>query len=239
MKAMILAAGRGERLRPLSDAVPKPLLVVGGVPLIQYHLESLAAVGITDIVINVSWLGDQIESFVGDGKPWGCRVQWSREPQALETAGGIRQALPLLGSEPFALVNGDVWTDFPLGQLLDLNPGEGACLVMVDNPSHHPEGDFALREDGLMVSKDCEPSAPTLTYAGLGVYSPLLFKGLPEGVRPLRPVLDDCMARGQLTGVHHAGRWSDVGTPARLAELDRELGGSLNLGYDTPLRPSR
>ena len=223
MKAMILAAGRGERMGAFSNAVPKPMLVAGGKPLIQYHLENLAAAGITDIVINVSWLGEQIEGFVGDGKPWGCRVEWSREPEALETAGGILQALPLLGDGPFAVVNGDVWTDFPLGQLLGLEPGAGACLVMVDNPPHHPEGDFALREDGLMVPKDREPSAPALTYAGLGVYSPDFFEGVPEGVRPLRPLLDNCMARGQLTGVHYPGRWSDVGTPARLAALDDEL----------------
>ena len=245
MKAMILAAGRGERMGAFSNAVPKPMLVAGGKPLIQYHLENLAAAGITDIVINVSWLGEQIEGFVGDGKPWGCRVEWSREPEALETAGGILQALPLLGDGPFAVVNGDVWTDFPLGQLLGLEPGAGACLVMVDNPPHHPEGDFALREDGpdsqpdlgghfaaagssevrqaVLVPKGQYPSAPALTYAGLGVYSPDFFEGVPEGVRPLRPLLDNCMARGQLTGVHYPGRWSDVGTPARLAALDDEL----------------
>jgi MurNAc alpha-1-phosphate uridylyltransferase len=224
MKAMILAAGRGERMRPLTDSLPKPLLSAGGKPLLQYHLENLVAAGFRQLVINSSWLGHMLEDFVGDGAAWGCEIQWSREPEALETAGGIMQALPLLGDQPFAVVNGDIWTDYSFSGLrqISLVAGCKAHLVMVDNPPQHPDGDFLLQADGRLQPRTAATGLP-LTYAGVGVYSAGFFESATAGKLPLRPLLDRAMERGGLSGEHYPGRWCDVGTVARLSELDAEL----------------
>lgn len=217
MKAMILAAGRGERMRPLTDNCPKPLLRAGGKPLIEYHIEALAAAGITDIVINHAWLGEQIEAALGSGERYGVRLDYSAEGSALETAGGIVRALPLLG-EVFIALNADIWTDYPLENLIRVPQGL-AHLVMVDNPVHHPTGDFALR--GQHLEADAEPR---LTFSGIGLYRAELFAGLADGIRPLAPLLREAMLAGNLSGEHYRGQWLDVGTPQRLAELDEQLG---------------
>lgn len=220
MKAFILAAGRGERMRPLTDHTPKPLLVAGGKPLIVWHLERLAAAGFKEIVINHAHLGSLIEQTLGDGLQWGLHIQYSPEPPgALETAGGIATALPLLGDEPFLVVNGDVYCDFDFGRFFRLTAAF-AHLVMVENPAHHTGGDFSL--DGERVSY--ADGEQTLTYAGIGIFSPSFFAGVQPGtVMKLRPLLDAAIAAGTLTGERFAGRWVDVGTPQRLAELDQEL----------------
>ena len=224
MKAFILAAGRGERMRPLTDHTPKPLLVAGGKPLIVWHLERLAAAGFRDIVINHAHLGAQIETALGDGSQWGLSIRYSPEPPgALETAGGIATALPLLGDEPFLVVNGDVYCDFDFGRFFRLT-AEGwkpaAHLVMVANPAHHTGGDFSLDCERVIYAS----GEQTLTYAGIGVFSPAFFAGVqPGSVMKLRPLLDAAIAAGTLTGERFAGRWVDVGTPQRLAELDQEL----------------
>jgi len=229
MKAMILAAGRGERMRPLTDHTPKPLLVAGGKPLIVWHLERLAAAGFREIVINHAHLGSQIEQALEDGSPWDLHIQYSPEPPgALETAGGIATALPLLGDQPFLVVNGDVWCNLDFGHFLGSTaPGtkppcgaEGAHLVMVDNPAHHAGGDFSLDGQRVIYAN----GERTLTYAGIGVFSPAFFAGVKPGtVMKLRPLLDAAIAAGTLTGERFAGRWVDVGSPQRLAELDKEL----------------
>lgn len=217
MKAMILAAGRGERMRPLTDHTPKPLLPAGGKPLIQHHIEKLAAAGFRQLVINHAHLGAQIEAALGDGARWGLSIQYSAEQQALETGGGIFRALPLIGPDPFLVINGDVWTDLDLARLR--RPPEGlAHLVLVDNPPHHPGGDFALC-DGLVS----DTGGTRLTFAGIGVYRPELFAGCRPGAFPLAPLLRSAMARGQVSGEHHRGRWLDVGTPERLQTLERML----------------
>jgi len=225
VKAMILAAGLGERMRPLTDRTPKPLLPVGGKPLLQWHLENLVRAGFEDIVINVSHLAGQIESFVGDGSRWNCRVEWSREAEPLETAGGIIKALPLLGDEPFALVNADIWSDYPLERLQASLPGPGrlAHLVLVDNPPQHHKGDFVLAADGRV---GCRPQrgGHTLTYSGMALYHPRFFAGTSPGKQPLLPLLERAIAAGQLGGEHYGGHWTDVGTPERLRELDARLG---------------
>ncbi len=224
MKAFILAAGRGERMRPLTDHTPKPLLLAGGKPLIAWHLERLAAAGFREIVINHAHLGSLIEQTLGDGAQWGLHIQYSPEPPgALETAGGITSALPLLGDEPFLVVNGDVYCDFDFGRFFRLTV-EGwkpaAHLVMVDNPAHHTGGDFSLDGERVIYAN----GEQTLTYAGIGVFSPAFFAGiLPGTVMKLRPLLDAAIRLGTLTGERYAGRWVDVGTPQRLAELDQEL----------------
>ncbi len=220
MKAMILAAGRGERMRPLTDHTPKPLLVAGGKPLIVWHLERLAAAGFREIVINHAHLGAQIEAALGNGSTWGLSIAYSPEPPgALETAGGIATALPLLGNTPFLVVNGDVYCDWDFNQARQLASAR-AHLVMVANPAHHAGGDFSL--DGKrVIHANCEQ---TLTYAGISVFSPAFFAGVPSGtVMKLRPLLDAAIAAGTLTGERFTGRWVDVGTPQRLAELDLEL----------------
>ncbi|HJV94003.1 MAG TPA: nucleotidyltransferase family protein [Azonexus sp.] len=220
MKAMILAAGRGERMRPLTDHTPKPLLMAGGKPLIAWHLERLAAAGFRDVVINHAHLGGQIEAALGDGAPWGLRIAYSPEPPgALETAGGIATALPLLGDQPFLVVNGDIYCDWDFNRARQLE-GKIAHLVMVDNPAHHAGGDFSL--DGEHVTS--AQGGQTLTYAGIGLFIPAFFANVtPGSVMKLRPLLDAAIAAGTLTGERHAGRWVDVGTPQRLAELDQEL----------------
>lgn len=219
MKAMILAAGRGERLRPMTDRCPKPLLSVGGRPLVEYHLDALAAAGIREVVVNLGWLGEQIPPVLGDGRRFGLAITYSRESwPALETAGGIVKALPVLGPNPFLVVNGDIWTDAPLADL-GLPDRSLAHLVMVDNPPHNPQGDFALTGENLSLSA----TSGRLTYAGLGVYHPRLFDGLAPGPRPLAPVLSAAIDAGRVTGRHYHGAWLDVGTPERLERLRRRL----------------
>lgn len=219
MKAMLLAAGRGERMRPLTDTLPKPLLEVGGRPLIAWQLERLAAAGIAEVVINLSWLGEQIARALGDGSRYGLRLTYSREPwPALETGGGIHQALPLLGNDPFLLVNGDVFADFDL-RGLRLAPGDLAQLVLVPNPPQHPQGDFWLTRAGRIATSGEE----RLTYSGLAAVDPALFTGCVPGRFPLLPLLLAARDAGRLGGQKHSGRWLDVGTPERLAQLDAEL----------------
>ena len=224
-KAMILAAGRGERMRPLTDHTPKPLLAVGGKPLIVWHIERLRAAGFGELVINHAHLGHRLEEALGDGAALGVRITWSPEACALETAGGIRHALPLLGDAPFVVVNGDVYCDADFDALRAAADGlraDGtlAHLLLVDNPGHHPEGDFRLATDGLIHAD----GQPRLTFSGLGAYHPALFTGLPDDTpAKLAPLLRAAMSAGTVTGRHHRGRWIDVGTPQRLAELDSEL----------------
>lgn len=219
MRAFILAAGRGERMRPLTDSTPKPLLQAGGEPLIVHTMHRLAAAGITELVINVSHLGDQIETFLGDGSRWGVNIEYSREPVALETAGGIVNALPMLGKEPFLLVNGDIWTDFDFSPLTNKSLAESlGHLVMVNNPAHHAEGDFFLDKGKLSADK-----GERLTYSGIGLFSPVLFADLAAGKRPLGPVLRQAISDSQLTGEKYSGEWVDVGTPQRLRQLDKRL----------------
>lgn len=232
MKALIFAAGLGERMRPLTDTTPKPLLQVGGKRLIEWHLEKLAACGIDDVVINTSWLATQFPEVLGDGARWGLRIRYSYEGATpLETGGGMLHALPLLGDEPFLLVNGDVWTDLDFATL-PREPEGLAHLVMVDCPPQATQGDFALDADGHVRSDGPQ----RLTYAGIGVYRPQLMDGWREHSRDagaddnpprfrLAPILRAHMADGRIHGRHHRGRWTDVGTPERLARLDAELRG--------------
>ena len=219
---MILAAGRGERMRPLTDHTPKPLLTIAGQPLITYHLEALRAAGIVEVVINTGHLGEQLPEALGDGQRWGMRIAWSPEPpEALETGGGIFQALPLLGKEPFIVVNGDIWTDFPLTRWTQppLTLSGLAHLVLVDNPPHHVEGDFALLENGQLA----EQGTPRWTFSGISVLRPELFAGCEPGRFPLGPLLRRAMAAGKVNGELYQGRWRDIGTLQRLAELDAVL----------------
>ena len=221
MKAMILAAGRGERMRPLTDHTPKPLLQAGGKPLIAWHLERLAATGFREVVVNHAHLGKQIERALGDGSQWGLSIAYSPEPPgALETAGGIASALPLLGDESFLVVNGDIWCDWDFSRARQLAKA-AAHLVLVANPAYHAGGDFSLNGQRVVYAN----GEQTLTYAGIGIFSPAFFAGVAPGtVMKLRPLLDAAIAAGTLTGERFAGRWVDVGTPQRLAELDQELG---------------
>ncbi len=218
MKAMILAAGRGERMRPLTDITPKPLLPVAGKPLIVWHLERLVRSGLREVVINHAHLGDQIEAMLGNGDAWGLHIRYAAEPQgALETAGGIANALPLLGAEPFLVVNGDIFCDWDFGRA---SIGDAlAHLVLVDNPAHHPAGDFTL--DGAKVGAG---KTAKLTFSGIGIYRPALFAGIVRGQpAKLAPLLHDAIAAGRVTGEHYRGRWEDVGTPERLAALDAAI----------------
>lgn len=222
MKAMILAAGRGERMRPLTDLHPKPLLKVAGKALIEYHLEMLAKAGYQDIVINTAWLGEQIPAYLGDGSRWGMHIDYSHEGwPALETGGGIFKALPLLGSEPFLVVNGDVWTDWsrnapqlPAAWRSDTL----AHLVLAPNPPHNHKGDFGLQHGSIS-----DDATPRHTYSGIGFYHPRLFAGCVPGAFKLAPLLYDAAAAGKVTGELHDGCWFDIGTPERLAELDSLL----------------
>jgi MurNAc alpha-1-phosphate uridylyltransferase len=218
MKAMLLAAGRGERMRPLTDARPKPLLTVAGKPLIAWHLERLAAAGVREVVINTSWLGEQIPAALGDGARWGLQIAYSPEPwPALETGGGIQRALPLLGPEPFLLVNGDIYADIDFSALR-LAPGDLGQLVLVPNPPHHVKGDFVL-DRGRIVADGVEK----LTFSGVSVLHPALFEACQPGRFPLAPLLRAAEGSGRLGGQRHDGLWIDVGTPERLAELDAHL----------------
>lgn len=220
MKAMILAAGRGERMRPLTDHTPKPLLDVGGRPLIVWHLERLAAAGFREVVINHAHLGAQIEARLGNGSRWGLSIAYSAEGTALETAGGIARALPLLGDEPFAVVNGDIYTDFDFAGLKHaLAPQKQAHLVLVDNPPQHAQGDFHLRGDQLTAG-----DGPRLTFAGIAVYRPQVFAAVaPDRPARLAPLLQAMIAEGTVSAEHHRGVWHDIGTPERLHALDEEL----------------
>jgi len=223
LKAMILAAGRGERMRPLTDHTPKPLLEVGGKSLIVWHIERLVYAGFTELVINHAHLGKQIESALGNGNRFGATIHYSDEGTALETAGGIAFALHLLGAQPFAVVNGDIWCDYDFARLPQLattlsTRGDMAHLVLVDNPPQHSYGDFGFR-DGRVTD-----AAPKLTFSGIGIYQPELFMDIPRGSKaPLAPLLRDRIASGKVSGEHHTGLWFDVGTPQRLAELDRQI----------------
>ena len=213
---MILAAGRGERMRPFSDTIPKPLLSVCGKPLIVHHIEALARAGIVELVINHAWLGQTIETALGDGSQYGVHIQYSPEqPQALETGGGIFQALPLLGEGPFLVVNGDVMCDMDYQHLLE-QPEGLAHLILVPNPEHHPNGDFALQNHLVRAQ-----GQPKFTFSGIGVYRPELFKGCTAGKFPLAPILRHAMAADQVSGEIHRGFWIDVGTPQRLDELNQ------------------
>lgn len=232
-KAMVLAAGRGERMRPLTDHCPKPLLKAGGKPLLQWHIEALVQAGFCDIVINHAHLGQQIEDFLGDGHCLGARLSYSPEPLALETAGGIRQALHFFENAPFLVVNGDVFSDWPRAQahswIANWQADCLAHLMLVENPSHNPTGDFVLNRDGSVSVKS--PNAPegrTLTFSGVGVYHPALFSDLPVGqAAKLAPMLQHAMAQGRVRGVLFEGGWMDIGTPDRLAQLDARLQQSL------------
>jgi len=221
MKAMVLAAGRGERLRPITDTLPKPLVTVAGKPLIVYHLEALARAGVHDVVINLSWLPDKLRAALRDGSDYGVRISYTDEgPVALETGGGIFNALPLLGPGPFLVVNGDTFTDIDFGGLLagaegDSRAGALARLVLVPNPIQHPRGDFGLEGDRVV-----ERETNRFTYSGVGVYRPEFFEGCSPGKFPMLPLLKRAIAAGRLAGQLHTGEWCDVGTPRRLAELD-------------------
>ncbi len=227
-RAMILAAGLGNRMRPLTDHTPKPLLTVGGKPLIVWQIERLRAAGFTDLVINHAHLGQRLEEALGDGAALGVHIQWSREPVPLETAGGVATALPLLGDAPFLVTNGDVYVAFDYARLIpvltamehDATPL--AHLVLVDNPPHHPQGDFAL--NGGRVHLPSSATIGTLTFSGIGCYQPSLFNGIVSGQKAaLAPLLKAALQRQQVTGEPFTGRWEDVGTPERLSALDKEL----------------
>jgi len=218
MRAMILAAGRGERLRPVTDTTPKPLLEAGGRSLIEHHLARLAAAGFREIVINLSHLGGQIRDRLGDGAVFGLNIHYSDEPPgALDSGGGIRQALPLLGEAPFAVINGDIYTDYPLARLRAIKC-DHAHLVLVSNPAHHPDGDFGLL--GGYVSPDARPR---YTFAGIGVYHPRFFESAAPGRFSVVPMLIDAMAKRRVTGEIYKGAWHDIGTLQRLEALRKTL----------------
>jgi MurNAc alpha-1-phosphate uridylyltransferase len=216
MKAMILAAGRGERMRPLTDHTPKPLLPVAGKAIIEHTINQLISAGFHDIIINHAHLGQQIEDRLGDGQQYGARIQYSPEGEhALETAGGIINALPLLGDEVFLVVNGDIVTDFPFSELKNMTV-DLAHLVLVNNPEHHPQGDFGLDNVGKVIENCTEK----LTFSGIGLYRPELFSNIPAGSSKLGPLLRQAIANQRVTGQQFAGFWMDIGTPERLQELD-------------------
>jgi len=218
MKAMILAAGRGERLRPLTDETPKPLIKVAGKSLIEYHLENLAHAGFKDIVINTAWLAEKIHRQLGDGANYGISIQYSDEGTALETAGGIIKVLPLLGDDAFIVVNGDIWCDYDFNRLPELELGKQAHLILVDNPDHNPAGDFAL-ENGLIRNA----GNTMYTFSGIGIYTAAFFADQPEGALPLAPIIRSKCNNDMVSGEHHPGRWTDVGTIERLDELEESI----------------
>jgi len=238
MKAMVLAAGRGERMRPLTLDRPKPLLEVAGLPLVVHHLHALAMAGFREVVINVSWLGEQIRAALGDGSRYNVRIEYSDEgPEPLETGGGIFRALPLLGPGPFLVLNGDVWTDYPYAKLRrSPRPDDLAQIVLVPNPAHNTRGDFVLSE-GRIVEPAHEPGSGRrqrgggerggegvrLTFSGVGVYRPELFAGCEDGIFKLAPLIRSAAREGRVGGELHDGEWMDIGTPERLSELDQRL----------------
>ena len=212
--AMILAAGRGERMRPLTDTLPKPMLKVKGKPLLQYHLESLQKAGVKKVIINHAWLGQEIVDYFAEGQSFGMDILYSAETQALETAGGIQQALPLLGEGPFILVNGDIFTDYDFSQLTP--PVDClAHLVLTENPAHHPQGDFAILQ-GMADSH----RSPRCTYTGIGVYCREFFAQLKSGKFPLGPLIREWIEKKQVSAEYYSGHWCDVGTPQRLESLN-------------------
>jgi MurNAc alpha-1-phosphate uridylyltransferase len=217
MRAMILAAGRGERMRPLTDTCPKPLLKVGAKCLIEYHIQNLVAAGFTDIVINHAYLGEQIERTLGTGQQYGAQLYYSPEATALETGGGIFNALPLLGNSPFLVVNGDVWCDYPFNKIADSLTGL-AHLILINNPEHNLKGDFHLK-----YNKVYSKGTPCLTFSGIGVYHPDLFMNCTAGRFSLVPLLIKAMEMAKVTGEHYQGEWLDIGTPQRLEELNQRL----------------
>lgn len=221
MKAIILAAGRGERMRPLTDTTPKPLLKVGGKCLIEYHITNLAQAGITELVINHAYLGEQLKATLGNGSTYGASITYSNESnQALETGGGIFKALPLLSTysdnSPFIVINGDIWTDYPFIQLTQQAPAL-AHLVLVDNPAHNPSGDFSL------VDKKITQKGPKLTFSGISVLRPSLFNQCENNAFPLAPLLRQAIHQNKVTATHYHGKWLDIGTPERLTQLNHTL----------------
>ena len=219
---MILAAGRGERMRPLTDQRPKPLLRAGDRMLIEYHITALVAAGFSELVINHAYLGAQIEAALGDGRRYGATIRYSAETVALETGGGIVQALPLLGDEPFLVVNGDIWCDYPLAALRTFQPAL-AHLILVPNPPHHPEGDFWLDQSGWLHNQPPSVGSIALTFSGIALYHPVLFVDQQPGRFPLAPLLREAIAAGEVSGEVWHGQWFDIGTPQRLAALDTLL----------------
>jgi N-acetyl-alpha-D-muramate 1-phosphate uridylyltransferase len=221
MRGMLLAAGRGERLRPITDTLPKPLAQVAGKALIVYHLEALARANVREVVINLSWLGEQIRAALGDGGRYGVQIAYSEEgPVPLEAGGGIHRALPLLGAGPFLVVNSDVWTDMDFSRVLTLDESADARLMLAPNPPHHPRGDFGLQGDFVV-----ERQTDRFTYTGVGIYRPELFQGCAPGKFPLLPLLQRAIAARRLRGEVYRGEWLDIGSPDRLAALDaRERG---------------
>lgn len=223
MKAMILAAGMGNRMRPLTLHTPKPLLEVGGKPLIVWHIEKLQKMGVQEIVINTAWLGEKLVDALGDGSQFGVKILWSHEGEGLETAGGIIKALPLLGNEPFILVNGDVWTTMDFAPLLNVQLQDDlAHLVLVENPVQHPQGDFTLAANKAYTFEQAR-SGENLTYSGVAVMHPQMFVGLESGKRPLAPLLKQAMQQEKISAHKLQGVWVDVGTPERLNALDQQI----------------
>ncbi|WP_187407891.1 N-acetylmuramate alpha-1-phosphate uridylyltransferase MurU [Saccharophagus sp. K07] len=220
MKAMILAAGEGRRMRPLTLATPKPLLQVKGISLIEHHIRRLKAAGISEFVINIAYLGEQIRTALGDGSQWNVRIDYSAEPEPLETAGAILHALPLLGDQPFLLVNGDVWTDYPFARLIQAPIRKRGHLVLVENPAHKLTGDFSLDANNAIQELDGETS---FTFSGISVLTPSLIAEYPQkrAQFPLREIFSWAIQNRQLTGEFYEGVWCDVGTPERLQELNR------------------
>jgi len=223
MKAMILAAGRGERMRPLTDTLPKPLLQIAGKSLVEYHIENLVKAGITELVINHAWLGDKIEAQLGDGSRYGANIQYSKETQALETAGGIHNALALLGNSPFIAINGDIFTDYPFTQLMaaskHITDSVSAHLILVNNPAHNPEGDFYCIAQCVYNELSEKQQAQRYTFSGMACYHPDFFRHLKAGKQALGPMLRNAMAEQQVSGEIYQGLWSDIGTPQRLEEI--------------------
>lgn len=219
MRAMILAAGRGDRMRPLTDKTPKPMLKVNGKPLIQYHVENLVQSGIVDIVINHAVFGDQIENYLGNGKTLGARIVYSAEGnEPLETAGGIINVLTLLGDVPFITVNADIWTDFPFQQLIESSKGSLSHIILVDNPEHNPAGDFSLQGNKVL-----NKGKSMLTFSGISVFKPEFFKDCSAGSASLTPILRQAVSQGRVTASHYQGWWQDIGTPERLSSLRNSL----------------
>jgi len=218
MKAMILAAGRGERLRPLTDVTPKPLLEVAGKALIEYHLEKLAAVGFREVIINTAWLAEKLHRRLGDGSRYHLHLVYADEGEALETAGGIYHALPLLGNNPFLVVNGDIWSDFDFASIEPLEPGLQANLILVSNPPHHSQGDFAIENDRLSNRQ-----TGRYTYSGIGVYSPAFFSACKPGKAALAPLLREKADKQLISAQLYSGYWTDIGTFERLQALENRL----------------
>lgn len=232
MKTMILAAGLGNRMRPLTDHTPKPLLCAGGKPLIEYHLENLQRAGIHEVIINLAYLGEKIRTHLGDGRRFGMQISYSTEPEPLETGGAIMHALELLGDDPFLLVNGDVWCDIEFAQFIEhhIAPHRAGQLLLVPNPDFHPNGDFALDANGLLLEDPDKIHPQRFTFGGISLLKPEIVTNYPHKRQkfPLVEALRHAINQQQLSGQVHFGHWSDVGTPARLQELESYLSRQLN-----------